>query len=143
MALSKREAALEALKSVIAAAVPGATVDRDDEMPDEIPAAGLVVVSDGDAGEPETSYSPYLETYEHVAEVSVAVAGLDLVVRLDALLQAIGAAIAANPTLGGAVTYAVCRAPDFNALALDGMGARGALVPVVLEYSVSGDNPLE
>ena len=142
MALSVREAALAALRDVIGAALPFATVARSSDLPQEIPPEGYVAIMDGDPGEPEATLSPYTNHYQHEVEVGVVVTGIDLVIRLDSMIKDIGTAIAASPTLGGAVEMAVPQAPKFDELESDAIGARSAVIRVILEYSVPGLNPL-
>lgn len=48
--MSRTEAILEALRALIEG-VPGATVDRNNVLPEKVPAGGLVILRDGDADE--------------------------------------------------------------------------------------------
>jgi hypothetical protein len=58
---------------------------------------------------------------------------------LDGLLVAIGAAIAADATVGGLVEWSEAGAPRTQDLAIEGAPAlKGAVVPVTLVYT-SGD----
>lgn len=60
---SKRETVLAAVKSLVAAALPGAEVKRNLAKAERIPPGGLVVIRDGDPGEPEVSLSPLTYLY--------------------------------------------------------------------------------
>lgn len=141
---STREGALQALTDRLIAALPGRKVERSDNLPETIPDAGYIAVMDGEPGDPEETFSPHLLHYEHRAEVAVLMAGLDLDLRLDAALRDIGAALAGDRTLNGAVEWLQLGAPDMTGLAIDGApGIKGASVPVTLIYTVSGGNPLD
>jgi hypothetical protein len=52
MPASKAEQVLDALKALLET-LPGAAVDRNRVLPEKIPAGGLIVLRDGDPGEPE------------------------------------------------------------------------------------------
>ena len=77
--------------------------------------AGVIILRDGDPGEPAVLLSPPEYVYEHRAELEVAMAGGTSAARdaaFDALLQAIGAAIAADRTLGGLCDWVEAEAPE-------------------------------
>lgn len=137
MADSAREAALKALLSLLQG-LTGPKVLRNEPEVQTIPAGGLVVLRDGEPGEPEVLLSPASYAYEHRAEIVVQVSGGSAAGRdaaLDALLQAIGAAIAADQTLSGAVDMATPGGPELVDEAVEGAPAiKAALVPVFLEY---------
>ncbi len=50
---SRREAVLDAIKTLVASALPAAEVKRNLDKPERIPPGGLVILRDGDPGEPE------------------------------------------------------------------------------------------
>jgi hypothetical protein len=104
MPTSKAEQVLDALR-VLLEAVPGALVDRNGVLPAKIPDGGLIVVRDGDPGEPEQALGGFGSTYyQHAVEIEVYVDEGDAAARdaaFDVLLQEIGAAFEADPTLGG------------------------------------------
>ena len=81
-----------------------ATVLRGDVLPERVPAAGLLILRDGDPGEPETTLSPLIYHYQHRAEIEAIVQGASRDAVFDALCASIGAAIADDRTLG-AVSY--------------------------------------
>lgn len=119
--MSTREAALAALKSALDAALPGADVKRNVDVPQTVGPGGLVVLRDGEPGEPEVSLSPPLYAFEHRAEVEFYIDRRDCAERvLDALLGDAGAALAADPTLGGAVDHCEPTAPTLEPLSGDG-----------------------
>jgi len=147
MAISRRERALAALHAALdtlAGTGTGPRVERETPVPDTVPVAGLVILRDGDPGEPEITLSPLLYTYDHRALVEVMVHGPTAGTRagrLDALLCTIGDLLVADPTLGGAVEDIDVEAPDSQDMALPGAPTlKGALVTVILTYST--DHPL-
>lgn len=60
--MSKRESVLAAVKSLIASVLPAAEVKRNQDKPERIPAGGIVIVRDGDPGNPEYTLSPLAYT---------------------------------------------------------------------------------
>jgi len=135
---SPRETILQALL-VALTAVPGATVLREDVLPERIPPAGLVILRDGDPGTPEVMLSPLAYYFEHKAELEVIVQGKTPSVRataLDALAQNIGAVIAANRTLGGFCDWVEASAPKPVDLPVEGGEAlKAAVIEITLNYT--------
>jgi hypothetical protein len=135
---SAREAALLALHQRLHA-VPGAPVLRNEVLPAKLPAGGLVIVRDGDPGDPEVTLNPVTYLWQHRAELEVVVGGPTPAERdtaLDTLLVAIGVALASDPTLGSAVEWSEAGAPRTEDLAIEGAAAlKGAVVPVTLVYT--------
>jgi len=139
---SGRETALNALLALLEGIAwtnaPAPLVERNDVDKKEIPDGGLVSLRDGDPGEPEVYLSPPAYAYAHEAEIFVQFQAPTPATRdpfLDALLRDIGAALDADPTLGGAVEMASPDAPETEHEKADGAQAIKAVrVPVVLEY---------
>jgi hypothetical protein len=52
-----------------------ALVLRDEVLPERIPATGLIILRDGQPGEPEVTLSPLRYHYQHRAELEVVVQG--------------------------------------------------------------------
>jgi hypothetical protein len=97
------ESILQALLAALQT-VPGATVLREELLPERLPAGGLMILRDGDPGAPEVTLSPLAYHYEHRAEIEMIVQGKTPAARavaFDGLVQAIGSALAADRTLGG------------------------------------------
>lgn len=140
---SKRETVLLALYGAIrdglAVAAPKADVRRGDALPAEIPRGGLVILRDGDPGEPEVTLSPLTYHYTHRAEVEIVTQDApNGDKRFDDLASAIGAALALDRTLGGTCDWAQPDAPQPVEIPIDG-GApiKAAIVPVMLYYAAS------
>ena len=111
---SRREEVLQRLFAVLGV-IAGPRVLRGEILPERVPPEGLIILRDGDPGEPEMLLSPPEYVFEHRAELEVAVAGGTAAARdaaFDDLLQAIGAAIAANRTLGGLCDWVEAVAPE-------------------------------
>ena len=134
---SKRETVLAAVKSLVAAALPGAEVKRNLVKAERIPPGGLVVLRDGDPGEPKVSLSPLTYLYSHRIPLEIAAYESATLTReqvVDVMLGAIGTAIMANRTLGGLCDWIEAEAPvtdDIEALgALPGRFADLAILAV-------------
>ncbi len=139
-----RETILSALLAALET-VPGATVLREEVLPERVPAGGLVILRDGDPGTPEVTLSPLSYYYEHKAEIEVIVQGKTPAARavvFDTLVQAISIALTADRTLGGLCDWAEAEAPQPVDLPVEGAEAlKAAVIAVVLHYSL--DNPLD
>ena len=135
-----RETILQALHAALQT-IPAATVLRGAVLPERIPAGGLVILRDGDPGAPEMLLSPPAYLYEHRAEVEAIVeAGTpaEREAAFDALVAGVGAAIAADRTLGGLGDWVEAEAPEPAELAVEGAaGLKAAVIPVVLTYATA------
>jgi hypothetical protein len=144
--MSTRETALAALHTRLQTALPGLSpapvVLRGETIPQRISPGGLVVLRDGDTVEETAILSPLSWSIEHRAEIEVTVTGATPAARtalLDALLVAIGDAITAERTLGGAVEWAQPGAPELQDTEFEGAAAaRSALVSVTLWFTTAG-----
>lgn len=134
-----RETVLAAVKSVLDA-VSGVTVLRNRALPKRMPDAGaLVILRDGDPGEPEVILSPLTYAFRHEAEIEVIVTDADDDDRtqaLDAALANVAAALHADRTLGGLCDWVEARAPrPSDLVAADGgVPLRAVIVPLQLDY---------
>ena len=120
--------------------VPSATVKREEPLPEKVPDGGLVILRDGDPGDPEVLLSPVTYLWQHRAEIEVIVqqAPAAATAGLDALLAELGIALSADRTLGGLVDWVEWSAPQTRDLAVDGAaGLKGAVVTVTLHYASS------
>jgi hypothetical protein len=109
---SKREQVLDAIVA-FTAAVPDAKVERNLAKPERIPSGGLVIIRDGDPGEPEITLSPLTYVFSHRVPIEVAVhqASDPREQALDAILGRIGLEVAANRTLWGLCDFLEAEAP--------------------------------
>jgi hypothetical protein len=135
--VTRREDVLSALLALVET-VPNATVLREQVLPEKIPGGGLIILRDGDPGEPEAILSPLTWVWQHRALLEVFVAGGSpdqRAVRMDSLIAAIGTALAADRTLGGRCDWVQPQAPIVEEFAEDGAAPiRAATVPLVLVY---------
>jgi NAD/NADP transhydrogenase alpha subunit len=117
-----------------------ALVLRDEVLPERIPPSGLIILRDGQPGEPEVTLSPMRYHYQHRAEIEVVVqAGTGRASAFDSLIAAIGAALEADRTLGGLCDWAEPEAPASVDLPIEGAAAlKAAVITVVLHYTTTG-----
>jgi hypothetical protein len=144
MPASKAEQVLDALKALLGT-VPGAAVDRNSVLPEKIPDGGLIILRDGDPGEPEQALGGFGSTYyQHAVEVEVYVEEGDAAARdatFDALLQEIGTALEADPTLGDLAFGLTYGRPEPGIEAIAGAPAiKAATLTVTVDYET--DAPL-
>ena len=113
---------------------------RDEVLPERIPAAGLIILRDGQPGEPEVTLSPLHYHYQHRAELEIVVqAGTGRASAFDDLIAAIGAALEADRTLGGLCDWLEPEAPASVDLPVEGAAAlKAAVITVVLHYTTTG-----
>ena len=131
-----RETILAALHSRLSA-LP-CTALRGDVLPERVPTAGLLVLRDGEPGEPEVTLSPLRYHYQHRAEIEAVVQGTTRDTAFDTLCASIGAAIAADRTLGGLCDWVEAEAPRPVDLAVEGAASlKAAVITVVLHYTVA------
>lgn len=115
---------LDAIKALVASALPNAEVKRNLVKPERIPPGGLAIIRDGDPGEREVILSPLIYIYTHRIPIELAAYETSSQTReqvLDGMLGAIGAAVAADRTLGGLCDFIEAEAP-----ATDDIEATGA-----------------
>jgi hypothetical protein len=144
MPASKAEQVLDALRALLET-VPDAVVQRNSVLPEKIPAGGLIIQRDGDSGEPEQALGGFGSTYyQHAVEIEVYVEEGDAAARdaaFDALLQQIGTALEADPTLGDLVFGLTYGRPEPSIEAVAGAPAiKSATVTVTVDYET--DAPL-
>ena len=119
-----------------------ATALRDEVLPERIPPAGLIILRDGEPGEPEVTLSPLRYHYQHRAELEVIVqTPRSRATAFDMLVASIGTALAADHTLGGLCDWVEAEAPASVDLPVEGaVSLKAAVITIVLHYSTS--NPL-
>ena len=133
---TKRETILQA----VAWALQSSTLQllRGEVLPERVPAAGLLILRDGEPGEPEVTLSPLRYHYQHRAEIEAVVQGVDRDAAFDTLTASIGAVIAADRTLGGLCDWVEAEAPRPVDLPVEGAASlKAAVIPVVLHYSTA------
>jgi len=133
-----REAILAALYAQLQ--LLAALTLRNEVLPERIPAAGLIILRDGQPGEPEVTLSPLRYHYQHRAELEVVVQALiGRASAFDTLIAAIGTALEADRTLGGLCDWVEPEAPASVDLPVEGAAAlKAAVITVVLQYTTTG-----
>ena len=122
--------------------IAGPTVLRGVDKPEEVPDNGLVVMYDGEMGDPvETYLSPLTYLYQHQVPIEVIVMGDSREARvtaLDALLASLGTTIAADRYLGGLCDDLRETEPEVDDLTEDGAASElGAVVRIICEYGTT------
>jgi hypothetical protein len=134
---TSREGILSALHALLQ--TQPAPVLRGEVLPERVPPAGLLILRDGDPGEPAVTLSPLRYHSQHRAEVEAVVqAGTDRDAAFDALAAGVGSALTADRTLGGLCDWAEAEAPRPVDLFVDGASTlKAAVIPILLHYSTS------
>jgi hypothetical protein len=138
MPASKTEQVLEALKARLQT-IPDAVVERNSVLPEKISDGGLIILRDGDPGEPEQSLGGFGGVYyQHAIEIEVYVEEGEPIVRdaaFDNLLQRVGAALDTDPTLGGLAFGLAYGRPEPSIEAVVGAPAiKSATLSVTVDY---------
>ena len=113
---------------------------RDEVLPERIPATGLIILRDGQPGEPDVTLSPLRYHYQHRAELEVVIlASTGRASAFDGLIASIGAALEADRTLGGLCDWVEPEAPASVDLPIEGAAAlKAAVITIVLHYTTTG-----
>ena len=135
---TSRETILTALADQLRT-IPHVPVLRGEVLPERVPPPGLIILRDGEPGEPGVTLSPLRYHYQHRAELEVVVqAGTDRDARFAELVASIGAVIGADRTLGGLCDWVEAEAGEPVDLAVESAASlKAAVVPVVLHYATS------
>jgi hypothetical protein len=144
MPASKAEQVVGALKALLET-VAGATVQRNSALPEKIPDGGLIILRDGDPGAPEHALGGFGSTYyQHAVEIELYVEDGNAAARdaaFDDLLQQIGAALEADPTLGDLAFGMTYGQPEASIDPIAGAPAiKSATLSVIVDYAT--DAPL-
>jgi hypothetical protein len=141
MPASTTEQVLQAIEALLGT-VPGAAVERNSAVPEKIPAGGLIIVRDGDPGEPEQALGGFANAYyQQAVEIEVYIEEGDAAVRdaaFDGLLQQIGTALEADPTLGSLAFGLTYGRPEPVIDAVPGAPAiKSATLTVTVDYETA------
>ena len=109
-------------------------------LPERVPTEGLLILRDGEPGDPEVTLSPLRYHYQHRAELEVVVqAPNGRASAFDDLIAAIGTALESDRTLGGLCDWVEPEAPASVDLPIEGAAAlKAAVIIVVLHYTTTG-----
>lgn len=135
---SRREQVLDAVKALIAAALPNADVVRNaanNAKPKRIAPGGLVIIHDGDPGEPEVDLSPLSYTYSH--RIPLEIVAYESATKtagqvIDEMLGAVGTAVEADRSLGGLCNWLEPEAPETDDLTAPGADIAGSAEAALL-----------
>ena len=134
---TSRETILTALADLLRT-VPHVPVLRGEVLPERIPPAGLMILRDGDPGDPAVTLSPLTYHYQHRSELEVIVQRANRDMGFAALCGQIGAVIRTDRTLSGRCDWIEAEAPQPVDLPVEGAASlKAAIIPVVLHYSTS------
>ena len=138
---SKTERILTALTARLRA-LPKAKVERNTAVPERVPRGGLIVLRDGDPGEPEQALGGIGSVYySHAVEIEVYVETGEAAARdaaFDALVRNIGAALDADPTLGGLAFGMTTVRPEIDTETVVGAPAiKTGTIEVIVEYETA------
>jgi hypothetical protein len=115
--------------------------DKSIRVPD---GGAVIILRDGESGEPEVMLSPLTYIYEHQASLEVMINNAFAArqeISLDDLLMIIGNLIQNNRGMNGLAEWSEPSAPDFQQDAVDGTPAmRAAMLTVLFRFSTF--NPL-
>lgn len=133
------DAALDALETVVKAALNGAeTFVRNPEKSVDASEEGVVIMTDGDPGEPEVILSPLSFSFDRQVEFEITAKGETRKAVVSALVAKFDPALAVDRTLGGAVEDArIVSAPEVTEYDTDGAATeRSAVLRVQLSYTL-------
>ncbi len=141
MPASQSEKVLGAIQLLLQT-IPDTVVERNSVLPEKVPTGGLIILRDGDPGEPEQSLGGFGGSYyQHSIEIEVYVEEGDAAVRdsaFDELLQQIGVALDAEPTLGDLVFGLTYGRPEPSIEAVAGAPAiKSATLSVTVDYETN------
>ena len=117
-----------------------APVLRGEVLPERVPPAGLLILRDGEPGEPAVTLSPLRYHYQQRAEVEAVVktaSGRDT--AFDGLAAGVATVLSADRTLGGLCDWVEAEAPRPVDLAVDGAASLKAAVILIVLHYVSTD----
>ena len=141
---SKTEQILIALESALEA-IPDISVERNSAVPEKIQSAGLIILRDGTADEPEQPLGGFGGVYcRQDAEIEIYVEDGDAAARdtaFDSLLGQVGAALNIDPKLGGlafGLTY--IRSEIDTEAVIGGPAIKAGTLIVAIEFEA--DTPL-
>lgn len=137
--MTKRERILQAI--IAALETTGRKVIRNAELPTTVPVEGLVIVRDGDTGEPDVTLSPLTFAFHHVVEIEAFAqtqAKTARVAALDDLIADIGIALAGDRTFGGLAEFSTPRGVTVTDQGQTGAASiAAAMIPLTVSYSTS------
>ena len=131
---TQRETILNALFARLSTL--SATALRGDVLPERVPTDGLLILRDGEPGDPEVTLSPLRYHFQHRAEIETVVQSAARDAAFDALCSSVGLIITSDRTLGGLCDWLEAEAPRPVDLPVEGAAAfKAAVITIILHYS--------
>ena len=135
---SKTETVLQAL-TILLGNASAAKFERNASVPEKIPSGGLIILRDGNPGQPEEALGGFGAVYyEHEVEMEIYVADGDQTNRdatFDNLVTQIGVALESNPDLNGLVFGMSYARPDVTIEIIPGAHAiKSGVITLVMDY---------
>ena len=136
--MTPRETILTALADLLRT-IPHVPVLRGEVLPERIQPPGLMILRDGNPGEPGVTLSPLTDHYQHRAELEVIVQSSTARDKFfDGIAAQISAVISADRTLRGLCDWVEAEAPEPVDLPIEGAAAiKAAVIPIILHYATS------
>lgn len=136
--MTPRETILTALADLLRT-IPHVPVLRGEVLPERIQPPGLMILRDGNPGEPGVTLSPLTYHYQHRAELEVIVqSSTARDTFFDGIAAQISAVISADRTLRGLCDWVEAEAPEPVDLAVEGAAAiKAAVIPIIMHYATS------
>jgi hypothetical protein len=135
---TQRETILTTLADLLRA-IPNVPVLRGGVLPERIPNEGLMILRDGNPGEPSVTLSPLAYHFQHRAELEAIVqSATDRDALFDTLVAQVGAVIAVDRTLQGLCDWVDLEAAEPVELPMEGAAAlKAGVIPIILHYTTS------
>lgn len=140
--MTNAESVLDALVTLFKTQIPSTTVKRNEDALEKIPSGGLIVIRDGDPGDPDVVLGGFRSCYyQHQIDVEVFVQNGDGTLRdsaFNTLVSAIGDALEADLSLGGLCQNISYGYPQANTDPVTGgAGVKSALISLIAEYETA------
>ncbi|MBI4030846.1 MAG: hypothetical protein HY370_04160 [Proteobacteria bacterium] len=141
MPTSKAEEILEEIKTLLGDGC-AARVERNSVLPEKIPSDGLIIIYDGDPGDPDLVLGGFGSAYyQHAIEVVVYMEEGDPAQRdqkFDALLLQIGAALESHADLDGLVAGLTYSRPEISIEpVIGGPAIKTGTIILIAEYETA------
>jgi len=139
--MSKTEQILSALHTMLGT-IPDVQVERNEAIPIQIPAGGLIIIRDGDPGFGERTLGGFAgRYYSHTVEIECYVQEADDTARdlkFDALLAAVDAKLQSDESLTGLVFGMDYSRPNIDLEPIEGAPAiKSGVIELTLEYDTT------
>jgi hypothetical protein len=144
---STRLTVLRAVLALVTGALPGVEVlglTTEAAKPGRIGSGGRAVLREGDPGDPEIDLSPLAYNYTHAIPIELDAlrsATKEPPEIIDDMLKAIGAAVAANRTLGGLCHFIDAALPSVDDTNAEGARS-GSATTLIITAQYTTANPL-